>query len=312
MTVAASTDREWADRLRSFTGRPVGEAAVALDAVNEAMIRHWCDAIGDRNAIYTDDAAAAAAGHSGVVAPPAMLQAWTMRGFGGRADGPATARDELLRLLDEGGFTSVVATNCEQEYFRYLRPGDRVSVSSIIESVSDEKQTALGVGHFVTILDEYRDDSGELVGTMLFRILKYAPAKKAPKPPRPRPAVTRDTAFWFDAAREGRLVIQRCASCGRLRHPPGPSCPQCLSPDWDTVDASGRGAVYSFVVSHHPQVAAFDYPLVVAVIELDEGTRLVSNVIGCDPAEVHIGMAVECEMVRFDEQLTLPQFRPAR
>lgn len=303
------------ERLQAFTGRQVGEPMVALDAVNEPMIRHWCEAMGDENPIYTDADAARAAGHDGIVAPPVMLQAWTMRGLQPRPAAGGNAQDELLRMLDDAGFTSVVATNCEQEYVRYLRPGDRVSQTSVIESVSPAKTTALGVGHFVTTRQEYRDEHGELVGSMLFRILKFKPAPKvdvpAERPRRPRPAVTRDTAFWFDAAREGRLLIQRCASCGALRHPPGPMCPTCHSLAWDTVEASGRGTVYSYVVNHHPQLPAFDYPLVVAVVELEEGTRLVSNVVGCPPDEVHVGMAVEVELVAFDDDLKLPQFHRA-
>ncbi len=148
---------------------------------------------------------------------------------------------------------------------------------------------------------------------MRFRILKFAPVPKAAaRPQRPRPSITHDNAFWFEGAKNGQLLIQRCASCGTLRHPPGPMCPTCHSLEWDTIEASGRGTVYSYVVNHYPQVPAFDYPLIVAVIELEEGTRLVSNLIDVEPADVAIGMAVEAEMVAFDDDLTLPQFRPAR
>jgi len=301
---------DFLEQIKAFEGRVIGPPAVALDAVNEAMIRHWCDAVGDANPIYVDEGAARANGHDGIVAPPTMLQAWSMRGLGGRTG--TTAQDDLLRLLDSAGFTSVVATNCEQEYVRYLRTGDRVTTTVTIESVSEEKQTALGAGHFVTSLQEYRDDAGEIVGTQRFRILKFAPKPKVePKPKRPRPSITRDNAFWFDAAKEGKLLIQKCASCGQLRHPPGPMCPSCHSLEWGTIEASGRGTVYSFVVNHYPQVPAFEYPLVVAVIELDEGTRFVSNIIGVDAADVEIGMPVVAEFVAFDEDLTLPQFRPA-
>jgi uncharacterized OB-fold protein/acyl dehydratase len=306
---------ELLDTLRSFEGRLIGPPKAGPDPVNEPMIRHWCDAIADDNPIYVDADAAAANGHEGIVAPPTMLQAWSMRGLRGVPSNAPNAQDELLRLLDAEGFTSVVATNCEQDYVRYLRPGDRVVVSTTIESVSDQKRTALGTGHFITTRQEYRDGAGELVGTMRFRILKFAPAPKpeapAARPRRPRPAITHDNEFFFEGAREGKLLIQRCSSCGDLRHPPGPMCPLCHSLEWDTVEASGRGSVYSFVVNHHPQVPAFDYPLVVAVIELEEGTRLVSNVIGVDPADVTIGMAVVAEIVAFDDDLSLPQFRPA-
>jgi uncharacterized OB-fold protein/acyl dehydratase len=300
------------EKLKAFEGREAGAAEVGPDPVNQAMIRHWVEAIGDENPVYTDEAAAGASVHGGIVAPPVMLQAWVMRGLRPRPRHGGTPRDELMRLLDDAGFTSVVATNCEQEYHRYVRPGDHLRTSSVIASVSSEKQTGLGAGHFVTTRVSFHDQHGELVGSMLFRILKFKPdAAKRPRPKRPRPAITQDNAFFFEGAKQGKLLIQRCASCGRLRHPPRPMCNVCRSLEWDTIEAGGRGVVYSFVVNHHPQVPAFDYPLVVALVELEEGTRLVSNIVGADPAEVHVGMTVELEFVAFDDELTLPQFHPA-
>jgi uncharacterized OB-fold protein len=174
---------------------------------------------------------------------------------------------------------------------------------------------------------------------MRFRILKFRPPEQAgrppeqagrpqqaerpeqpaaPKPamsqraaPRPRPVLTHDTAFWWEAVQQGRLLIQRCSSCGALRHPPGPMCGACRSLDWDTIEASGRGVVFSFVVNHHPQLPAFDYPLVVALVELEEGTRLVSDLVDCPPDEVAIGMPVQIDFVAVDDELTLPLFRRA-
>jgi uncharacterized OB-fold protein len=131
------------------------------------------------------------------------------------------------------------------------------------------------------------------------------------RPLRPRPSINRDNRFWFDGVAEGRLLIQRCTGCGDLRHPPGPVCPSCHSFDWDTVEASGRGTVYSYVINHHPPFPAFDYPLAVALIELEEGNRLVSNVVGIDPEAIEVGQAVEVDFVRYDDELTLPVFRPA-
>jgi uncharacterized OB-fold protein len=230
-----------------------------------------------------------------------------------KSQGPREDNEQsaLLGLLDEAGFTSVVATDTEQEYRRELVPGDELTTTAFIESVSEEKATGLGVGHFVTTRTEYRDQDDELVGSMMFRILKFKPRPKAaPKPDRPRPAVNLDNAFFFKGAKEAKLLLQRCASCGELRHPPGPMCPDCRSVEWDTVEAGGRGTVYSFVTNHHPQVPSFDYPLDVALIELEEGVRLVSNVIDIEPGEVRIGMPVEVTFVAFDDDLTLPQFRP--
>jgi uncharacterized OB-fold protein len=128
---------------------------------------------------------------------------------------------------------------------------------------------------------------------------------------RARPQQTRDTVWWFDALREHRLLIQRCTGCGRLRHPVGPMCPACRSLDWDTVEASGRGSVHAFVVSHHPQLPGFDYPLVTALVDLEEGTRLLANVVGCDPSEVRIGSALRMEWLDIDAERAFPQFRLA-
>ena len=135
---------------------------------------------------------------------------------------------------------------------------------------------------------------------MLFRILKFkpgtgavAPAAEPPaRPLRPRPALTQDNSFFFEGAKQHKLLIQRCVACGTLRHPPRPSCATCRSFDWDTLQASGKGTIYSFVVNHYPQVPAFDYPLVVALVELEEGTRLIANVSGITPETAAIGMAV--------------------
>jgi acyl dehydratase len=173
-------------RLKAYEGRSVGVPTEGPDAVNQAMIRHWVEAMGDENPVYTDEEAARAHGFPGVIAPPTMLQSWIMRGYkataalavdraaGRRSEGSNPA-DELMAVLDEGGFTSVVATNCEQEYSRPVVLGDRLSVSSSIESVSDEKHTALGIGHFVTTLLTFTDQDGATVADMRFRILKFRP-----------------------------------------------------------------------------------------------------------------------------------------
>jgi uncharacterized OB-fold protein/acyl dehydratase len=330
-TTDTDTDKAaLAARLKEFEGREAGEPEVGPDPVNQPMIRHWVEAVGDENPVYTDPAAAERSVHGQVVAPPVMLQAWVMRGVRPRPATGGTARDELMRLLDGAGFTSVVATDCEQEYRRYLHLGDHLSTTTVIESVSDEKATGLGIGHFVTTRVEYRTDDGELVATMRFRILKFKPGtgrtarsaaaesapgaeqKDKPRPLRPRPALTQDNAFWFEGARQHRLLIQRCTQCGTLRHPPRPMCSECRSYEWDVIDASGRGTVYSFVVNHYPQVPAFDYPLAVGLIELEEGTRLVANVTGIDVGDIRVGMPVEVEWVDHDPDLSVPAFRPAK
>ena len=96
-----------------------------------------------------------------------------------------------------------------------------------------------------------------------------------------------------------------------LRHPPRPRCDKCGSYEWNAIEASGRGTVYSYVVNHHPKVPAFEYPLPIALVELEEGTRLVADLVGIEPAEIEIGLPVTVEWVDHDPDLTLPAFRPA-
>ena len=319
---ATAADPAFVEEIKAFEGRAVGPAVPADDPVNTPMIRHWVEAMGDDNPVYLDDEAARATGRDGTVAPGVMLQVWIMKGLKAQGGRPEDEQGRLLDRLDQEGYTSVVATNTDQEYLRELVPGDHVSATAYIDSVSDEKTTALGTGFFVTTRTEFHDQDGELVGTMMFRILKYRPAaapgddasgadEDQERPPRPRPATNADNQFWFDGAADGKLLIQKCSACGELRHPPGPFCPQCRSLGWEAVEASGRGTVYSYVVNHHPPYAAFDYPLPIGLIELEEGTRLVAQLVDVDPDDVEVGMDVEVRFTRHDEDLVLPEFAPA-
>nr|WP_051854966.1 bifunctional MaoC family dehydratase N-terminal/OB-fold nucleic acid binding domain-containing protein [Streptomyces sp. NRRL B-1347] len=309
--------------MKAYEGRSAAESGRGRDPVNAPMIRHWCEALGDTSPAYEGP---------GAIAPPTMLQAWTMGGLSGHA-ARSDAYDELLALLDDAGCTSVVATDCEQEYLRPLRPGAEITFDAVIESVSDRKTTKLGAGYFVTTRMDVHAD-GELAGTHRFRILKYRPARRRPTAPaaartpdadaatRPRPVVNRDNAgFWEGVARH-RLLIQRCGGCGTLRFPWLPGCGACGSPEWDTVEASGEGTVYSYVVMHHPPFPAFTAsdgasggaaggagPYAVVLVELAEGVRIISNVVGVPYRAVRIGMPVRLEFQRVDEDLELPVFR---
>ncbi|MEU9315688.1 OB-fold domain-containing protein [Streptomyces sp. NPDC048295] len=296
-------------RLKAFEGRAAATAGTGKDPVNEPMIRHWCEAMGDTNPAYSGPEA---------IAPPTMLQAWTMGGLSGHTDRSA-AYEELFGLLDGAGCTSVVATDCEQEYLRPLRPGDRITFDAVIESVSERKTTKLGTGYFVTTRMDVRAD-GELAGTHRFRILKYAPAapKRAARDGgrklRPRPVINRDNAGFWQGVAEHRLLIQRCGDCATLRFPWLPGCNACGCQEWDTVEASGEGTVFSHVVMHHPPFPAFGAdgaggPYAVALIELTEGVRMVSNVIGVPCDKVRTGMPVRLEFLRTDDELELPVFR---
>jgi uncharacterized OB-fold protein len=122
--------------------------------------------------------------------------------------------------------------------------------------------------------------------------------------------MTADSQFFWDGVREHKLLIQRCAACGALRHPPRPMCPQCQSLEWDTVESSGLGTVYSCVIPHHPPLPWFPEPYVVALVDLEEGTRIVSNVVGVAPDAVTVGMAVAVRFEHFDDGVVLPLFAP--
>src|SRR3954470_2428115 len=168
-------------QLRALVGNK-GPVQTARHPITVAAIADWCDAMGDNNPLYVDEEAAAKSRQGGIVAPPAPLA------IGDRPGLPAQARfrpaglpqaedprSKALRLLEDAGFVGVVAVNSELEIARYLRPGDVLQNTQILEDVSPEKKTALGIGHFVTTRQRYETSDGEHVGDLLFRILKFKP-----------------------------------------------------------------------------------------------------------------------------------------
>jgi uncharacterized protein len=171
------------DRLAELIGRPVGSGSpsVAPDPVNQPMIRHWAAAFEDHNPVYTDPVFAATSRFGGIVAPPLMLQTWTMAtpkitGIAERGGSPVESEGTgPLSVFDEAGFVGTLATDSEFEIDRYLTLGEMVSASTVIESISAEKQTRLGPGHFVTWVTTYTTDPDEVVGRQRFRILKFKP-----------------------------------------------------------------------------------------------------------------------------------------
>lgn len=123
--------------------------------------------------------------------------------------------------------------------------------------------------------------------------------------------VTDDSAVFWDAAAEQRLVAQQCAGCGTLHHPPRPMCPHCRSLEFQAAPLSGRGTLYSYAVLHHPRNPAFDYPVLAALVDLDEGIRVVSNLVDVEPADVEIGMRLEATFAPAADDRWVPVFRPA-
>ncbi len=112
-------------------------------------------------------------------------------------------------------------------------------------------------------------------------------------------------------AANGKLGIQRCKNCQTLRHPPRPMCGECHSLEWDAVEASGEGTVCSFTVLHHPQFPGYEYPLIIVLVDLEEGTRLTSQLVDCDPSAVQFAMKVEMVIHEDPDGFKLPVFKPA-
>jgi len=269
------------------------------DPVNLPMIRNWLEALGDANPRYEAEQ----------VAPPAMIQVWTMRGLH-RTNDDGDPLGVISQAFADAGYPSIVATNCEQTYHREVKVGEEVAVRSRLVSVVGPKRTGLGEGFFITTQNTWYVGD-EAVATMLFRVLRYRPAPRPPAAPPDvlRPVVSQDTAFFWEGMKSGELRIQRCVACGRLRHPPGPACPACGSLELSYVVSPGTGTIYSYVVHHDPPVPGRTAPFVVALVALDEGVRVLGQLLGADPAVVTVGAPVELALERVDDDLTLPAWR---
>ena len=334
------------DAARRVAAAGESSTRYARDPVNMPAIRNWTDAIGDRNPLYTDPEFAARSVHGQPVAPPAMVQVWTMPGL---APAPAVpsgsdisesnisipdnpelneveqgALDplgEMMTVLDEAGFTSVVATNCDQTYLRYLRHGETLGQRASLVDVTGPKQTALGEGWFVTTRNTWYSGD-EPVAAMDWRVLKFRPPSAeaagdeptADSPPDAgqamRPPHSPDTEFFWAGTAIGELRIQRCGICGALRHPPGPACLDCGATEkQDYQVAAGTGTVYSYVVHRHPPVPGKQLPIVIALVELTEGVRMLGELHHVSPERVSIGLPVRADFTRIDDELVLPAWR---
>lgn len=298
----------------TFVGKS-GSEKTARDPVNIAMIRHWCVALGDRNPVYLDEAAARAAGQDGILAPPGMLQAWTMPDYGDESEPDAIS--DLYALLDANGYASIVATNSEQEYLAPVRVGDVLRSVKTIDAISGEKKTALGQGFFITSIITFTNQDGVTVGRQLHRVLKFRPPARPdvqdePPASRPKPNLTQDIAFFFDMAKQRKLAIQGCDRCDHLQHPPTAACYACGSLDLSPRLMSGRGTLFSYTVVHAPVVAPFKPPYPVILVELEEGPRVVSELHGTALADIRIGMPLTVDFLECPDDLVLPIFRESR
>ena len=137
------------------------------------------------------------------------------------------------------------------------------------------------------------------------------PETKAYRKPLPR--IDEESRGYWEALARHELYFQRCRDCGTKRFYPRALCPRCLSSATEWVRASGWGTVYSFTVTHQNQAPGFreELPYVLAIVELDEGVRMMTNVVGCAPDAVRVGMRVEVVFDDVTAEITLPKFRPA-
>jgi len=142
-------------------------------AVNEAMARFWCEMVEDPNPIYFDEAYARSTRHNEPFAPPAMLFTWGMQPVW-----PESQSESMIARLQLPGCTTTLAVNATQEYVLPLRYGDRLTITNQIASIGGEKTTRLGTGHFVTMLDTFRNQREEVVGTHSFTLFMYAAARE--------------------------------------------------------------------------------------------------------------------------------------
>jgi len=131
-------------------------------------------------------------------------------------------------------------------------------------------------------------------------------------PPRPAPEITGHAAPFWAAARDGRLVIQHCPACGQYQHYPRPWCTNCLYEEPEFVESRGEGTIYTFTVIRRSAIPAFAarVPYVLAFVDLDEGVRLVTNIVDCDPEAVRIGQRVRARFEAIDDEHTVVLFSP--
>jgi acyl dehydratase len=240
--VTATDTAEVSVYLRGLLGRPSRQPGIARDAVTASAIRTWCDAIGERNPVHLDSAAARAAGHDDVIAPPAMLQVWTMPGL--EPDRPFTSGpsrdgdlDEAVRRdLSTMGYSGTLAASTDQEFLAPLRIGDRLVAESEYIAVTEQKQTHLGPGFFLTDRTRYTTAEGRTIGTLTVSVFQFAP----------KPAAALAHPFDPPAQLPGRP-----AAAAPVGLAPGVHCDPVAVPVTPTQVIAGALATRDFYPVHH-------------------------------------------------------------
>lgn len=131
-------------------------------------------------------------------------------------------------------------------------------------------------------------------------------------PTRPVPQPTPETQHFWDGTRDGELRIQRCTDCSHAYFPPRPFCPECSSRNVAVETASGKATLYSYVI-HHREVPGFTSPYAIAVVQLDEGPRMMTNIVECEqtPEALVLDMPLEVTFEQLDDEISIPLFKPA-
>ena len=274
----------------------------ARDPVNLPMIRNWTEALGGGDP-------------DPETAPPAMIQVWTMPGLHG-VRGDDDPLGQMSQVLDEAGYTSVVATNCDQTYHRYLKLGEQLSVRARLLDVAGPKRTALGEGWFVTTRSTWFS-SGEPVATMDFRILKFRPA------PSPADPASTETAH-APPGHPGHRVLLGGHRGRRAAHPalrglrraapparpdvPGLRHPRATAGTWSRPGPARCSATSCTTIR---RCRARSLPLVVALVQLPEGVRMVGEMPGVAPTWSASACRSGPRSSVSTTTLTLPAWRPA-
>ncbi len=234
----------------TLTGERTGPYC-SFNAVSRVQIWQWCSAMGDRNPLYLDDAYRSRLGLGGVIAPPAMMQMWTMRDINFQY-APGTVESPNKRVFDvlaEHGFPGIVAVSYDIQFHHLLREGDRAHHFSTIASISPLKQTALGEGYFVTERAEYLDQRDAAFAEALITYFVYRPTARQDAPAEagtPSPTPPTSSSNWqtdftdasFDALSEGQLL------------------PELAIPITHRLIVGGALATQDFMPVHHSVPAA--------------------------------------------------------
>lgn len=240
--------------LQALTGQRLGPYN-SFNPVSRVQIWQWCSAMGDRNPLYLNERYHAEAGIDGPLAPPAMMQMWTMRDVNMQyAPGSTDAAPyQVFDTLSDHGFPANVAVSYDISFHRYLREGERAHHYTTVVNISDLKTTTLGEGHFVTERVEYLDQDEQLFAEALITYLQYRPAATDQEQPEPQSRNTETTASEVTPASSWTPDFN---DLDRTLLTEGKALPSLCIPITHKLIVSGAVATQDFIDVHHNAPAA--------------------------------------------------------